>query len=317
VAEVAECEEKVKHQSNISCDRCIVSSESIAVKFCCNCSKFLCSWCTKDHTRRQKTHKHELVDVGEKKEGQKDKSLLNNIPRKAMYCQFHSDEVLKFYCVTCSHLICRDCIVLSHSGHSYDRIEAAAEKEKVDLLKSVQEVDDATSKLEDAMARCEKSVQNIKTRQQSVDDEIKECFKNIYEALHHREEKLLAKSSEVSLMKVTALMLQIEELKRIYIEITRVNGCIKEAAAIYAPAEMLAAKSTMTAKLSSLIKQFKHFSLDPCKSETIIAVLAKSTIIEAIEKFGLVTAGCNPAASTAALYIPQAIKGKAKNCHNY
>lgn len=54
--------------------------------------------------------------------------------RKAMNCQLHSDEALKFYCTTCSCLVCCDCVILSHSGHSYDRIKATAEKEKGDLL---------------------------------------------------------------------------------------------------------------------------------------------------------------------------------------
>ena len=37
MAEVSECEEKARNQSSVNCDRCIVSSESVAVKFCCNC----------------------------------------------------------------------------------------------------------------------------------------------------------------------------------------------------------------------------------------------------------------------------------------
>ena len=235
MAEVSECEEKVRNQSSVNCDRCIVSSESIAVKFCCNCSLFLCSWCTKDHSRWQKTHKHELVDVGEKKEEQQEKSLINSIPRKVMSCPLHSDEVLKFYCVTCSCLICRDCMALSHSGHSYDRIEATAEKERESLLQDIQDADSAANKLEDAIANGEKRSQKIKSRQQSVDNEIKEHFRILYEELHHREEALLAKSAEASLTKITALALQMEEMKRIYMEITRVRGRMKEVSDTYAP----------------------------------------------------------------------------------
>ena len=172
VAEVAEYEEKVKNQSGVNCDRCIVSSESVAVKFCCNCCKFLCNWCTQDHTRCQTTHKHELIEVGGKKQGESEKSLLNSIPRKAVNCQLHSDEVLKFYCTTCSCLICCDCMALSHAGHSYDRIEVNSKKEKGELLLVIENADGAASKLEDAMANGEKVIQNIKTKRQLVDDKI-------------------------------------------------------------------------------------------------------------------------------------------------
>ena len=311
VAEVAGCEEKMQ-SANMSCDRCIDSSEGVAIKFCCDCSMFLCSWCTKDHTRLRVTHKHELVDVGEKKEGQQDKSLLNTIARKVMNCQLHSDEELKFYCTSCSLLICRDCVLVSHSDHSYDRIEATAEKEKSDLLVVIDESDDATTKLENAMAKGEKVIQNIKTKQQSVDEEIRECFKNLVETLHCREESLLARSSEVGLTKVTALMLQIEELKKNFNEISRVRGYIKEAVHTYTPAEMLSAKKAMTIKLASLIKQFNACSLNPCRNDMVCVKFDTASIDEEIKKFGIVTGGCNAATSTASLYIPQAIEGKVK-----
>ena len=311
VAEVTEFEEKIKDQSDVNCDRCIVSSENVAVKFCCNCSKFLCSCCTKDHTRCRETHKHELVDMGEKK-GQQAKSLLNTIPRKVMNCQLHSDEVLKFYCTTCSCLICRDCMALSHSSHTYNRIEATAKKERDDLLVSVSEGVTAVKKLEDVMAKGGKFIQNIKARQLSVDDEIKECFKDLHEALHRREECLLAKSSEISLMKTTALMLQIEEMKKLYSEIIRVSGYIKEAADTYSPTEILSAKKTMAAKLSSLINEFNSSSLDPCKNDTIYTDFAAISVKGEIEKVGIITGGACASTSTASLYIPQAIKGKMK-----
>ena len=52
-ADVAHLEEKIKNPSGVSCDRCIKSSESVAVRFCCNCCKFLCKRCTEDHMRWQ------------------------------------------------------------------------------------------------------------------------------------------------------------------------------------------------------------------------------------------------------------------------
>ena len=312
VAEVAEYEEKVKNQSGVNCDRCIVSSESVAVKFCCNCCKFLCNWCTQDHTRRQKTHKHELIEVGEKKQGESEKSLLNSIPRKAVNCQLHSDEVLKFYCTTCSCLICRDCMALSHAGHSYDRIEVISKREKGELLLVIENADGATSKLEDAMANGEKVIQNIKTKRQLVDDKIKECFQDLHKALNQREESLLAKNSEIELKKTTALKLQGEDMKKMYCEITRVVGLIKEAVDSYAPAEMLAVKKTMETKLKALIEQFNNCSLDSCKNEYLSTSFNTSVTKEEIQKFGEVNEGCSAANSTVSLYKPQAINGKEK-----
>ena len=311
VAEVAEYEDMVSGKSEVCCERCGNSDESMQFKFCCTCCECLCSWCTKDHARAKKTRKHELIEIGEKK-NQDEKSLLNSIPHKTISCPVHSDEVLKFYCKTCSLLICRDCMALSHSGHSYDRIEAVAESEKKDLLPLVEKAESAAGKLEDAMAKGEKTIQNIQMKKKSVDDAVIKCFKELQEALEHRKETLLAKSSEIELSKVTALKLQGEEMKKFHDEIVRVCGRIKEASDIYMPAEMLSAKGPMTEKLSGLLKLFNAFPLDSCKSESIMTDLNNMMIRSEIEKFGVITAGSCASKSTVSLYMPQAIRGKEK-----
>ena len=91
-----------------------------------------------------------------------------NIPRKPMTCQLHEDEMLKFYCNTCSTLICRDCMAIEHSGHSYDRIEKVAEKEKVNLLTNLEAAERAKAKLEEATAKGGKVIQHVKNKQKKL-----------------------------------------------------------------------------------------------------------------------------------------------------
>ena len=308
VAQVAEYEEMVSGKSEVSCNRCGNSDEGMEFKFCCVCCKCLCSWCTKDHARCLETRQHELVNVGEKK-NQGELSLLNTIPHKGSNCSLHPDEVLKFYCKTCSQLVCRDCVVLSHSGHSYDRTESVAESEKGVLWSMIEEAKSAASKLEDAMAKGGKVVQNIHVKQKLMDGEINECFEELQKALASRKLSLLAKSSEVCLRKTTALRLQQEEMKGLRDEIVRVCVHATKAYELYTPAEMLSAKTLMVDKLKNLVTKFKTRSLDPCQNEFMMTNLDMD-IREEIEKFGVIAAGSHAANSTTSLYIPQAIKGK-------
>ena len=83
--EVAEYGVKIESSSDITCDRCLDSSESNATTFCCNCCKFLCSKCKQDHMRHREKYKHELIDLG--KEKVNTKSLLASIPHKSASCQ--------------------------------------------------------------------------------------------------------------------------------------------------------------------------------------------------------------------------------------
>lgn len=314
VAEVAEYEEKIAKESTMNCDRCSVSSDSEAVKFCCNCCNFLCSWCTKDHARRTATRKHELVDVGGKSKSLQ-KSLLNSIQPKRMSCPLHSDEVLKFYCYSkgCSCLVCRDCILLSHSGHTYDHVDAVADKEREDMLSIVENASNAIKKLENAMGKNEKVAQNISNKQNSVEQKIKESFKELYEVLHDREDTLLAKSAEISLGKITALKLQSEDIKKMYDELNRISQLVKEATKEYTPEQMLSTKGIMTAKFDKVMKQFDACSLEPCKTDIMHSDLESAQIKEDIGKFGAVTGGSYAAGSTALFFMPVAIKGKAVN----
>ena len=310
VAEVAEYEQMIKGKSNLKCDRC--GDESDDFKFCCTCCMCLCNWCSKDHTKSLATRKHELIDVGK---SQSEKSLYNSIPHKTISCPVHSDEVLKFYCKTCSLLICCDCMALSHSGHSYDRIEAVAESEKTNLLSTMKKAESSVCKLDKAVTDGEKVIRNVQAKQKSMDDEINQCFQDLQKVLTIRKDILLAKSSEIGLGKVTALKLQGEQMKRLSGEITRVCERIKEASGSYVPVEMLSAKGPMSDKLSSLLEQFDTISLDPCKNERATTYIDSSAITSGIEKLGTVTAGGSCASnSTIALYMPQAcaIKGREK-----
>ena len=92
---------------------------------------------------------------------------LTNVPHKPMNCQLHEDETLKFYCETCSLLICRDCIICEHSGHTYNRVEKVAEKEKADLLSTLETANGAKAKLDDAIAKGGKVMQQIHGKQKA------------------------------------------------------------------------------------------------------------------------------------------------------
>ena len=309
-AEIAQYEAKVKSSSDQSCDRCIKSENGPAICFCCNCCDFLCKMCKDDHQIWRKTLNHELVDVGEDTAKKTEGNVLINIPHKPMFCTLHDDENLKFFCETCQTLICRDCIILEHTGHQYNRIEKIAEKEKSDLLSVLDDVEAAKTKIENAMAQSEKNMQCVQSVKKSVDETITTTFKGLYNALRSREVALLAKSEEIGLGKVTALTIQHEELKGVRDNITDTCQMILTAAQTYSPVEILSTKRTMKERLQDLLKQFRECQLDPKENELIHAYLQASPLSSAITSFGVVTGGCCPSTTTASLYIPRMIVGK-------
>ena len=257
-AAVAHYDSKLQGEEKVNCDRCIETSNGPAVSFCINCCDFLCKVCSKDHKSWRKTLNHELQPVGSsvKAESKVTKSLLKSIPVNPVNCQLHTDEALKFYCETCSKLVCQDCIIPEHSSHSYNCVEKVAEKETADFLSALESADGAKAKLDEAIAKGDQVMVQIQGNQKSIEESIEDAFKVLNEALQNHKKALLAKATEISLGKQTAVTIQGEEFKSLRNEIAETCKMIAAATQIYAPAEMLSIKGVVASKLQLLLKQF-------------------------------------------------------------
>ena len=299
---------KIQSKKEISCDQCVDVTNGPATMFCVECCEFLCKACTKHHKSWRKTLSHELVVAEYKKTA----TPLAKIPHKPLNCPVHEDELLKFFCETCTTLICRDCMAIEHSGHSYDHLEKLAEKHKGQLQASLEHTDSAKIALDDALAAGAKLTQCIQLKQISIEKDIKVTFKALTEAISKREKSLLARAAEVSFGKQTALSIQGEELSSLRREIAATYEMITAAIQSYTAAEMLSAKGPMTSKLEQLLKQYRGTDLAPCKSDMMLSMLPKTELVEQIQSFGDILQGSCPSKAKIDLYLPTAVQYNAK-----
>lgn len=307
-AEVAQYASRMQSKEEISCDQCVDTSSGPAVSFCVNCCDFLCKPCSKHHKTWRKTLNHELMAVGDSKSTSKEEAKpLVNVPHKPMSCQLHEDEVLKFFCETCTSLICRDCVICEHLGHTYSRVEKVAEKEKADLLSVLASAIGAKAKLEGAIAKGGKVMQLIHAKQKSVEEDIESAFKTLSEELQKRKQILLAKTVEIGLGKQTALTVQGEGFKTLCDEIAWACEMVKAATQVYHPIETLSVKGAMVSRLQQLIKQYQEVELEPCRSDMMPNILDPSELAEKMASFGIVVGGSHPLGAKTDLHIPRAI----------
>ena len=308
--EVAEYRVKIESSSAIACDRCLDSSENKATTFCCNCCKFLCSKCKEDHLRHREKYQHELVDIGQG--NLSTKSLLETIPHKKASCQFHSDEVLKFFCETCSQLVCRDCIILKHNKHKYDRVEEVVETGKKELISSVSEANSFADKLETSVTDGGKMIKKIQSKNKSVDEEIRSEFKKLHDALHAREKLLLASNLEVHVEKETALKLQQESMTVLKQNIRQLVSKTNEALSSYTPVELLSAQAAMMEGLKDIKKEYSSYSIELCKNDSVMTSFGTTSLLTDLENFGYITADCYARNSITSLMTSELIQGKEK-----
>ena len=305
---------RIENEEEISCEQCVDTSNGPAVSFCVECCEFICKSCTKHHKSWRKTLGHELVQLSEGKP--ETAKCLKRIPHKPINCQLHENEFLKFFCETCSTFICCNCMVLEHSGHTYDHIEKVGEKQKDELLLSLKNADVAEASLEDALANGGKMVQQIQCKQKSVEKDIRATFKILFDtlsdALSMRKNSLLAKAAEISLGKQSALAIQGEEFSSLRKEIAETCELITADIQSYTPAEMLSVKGLMTNRLQQLLKKYQDIDLEPCRSDMMCSEVDMSELVVNISSVGKVVGNSYPGGAKTDLHLATAVMGKEK-----
>ena len=307
-AEFFKIENKIKNESEISCDKCSKLSSRSTVAFCITCCEFLCKACKK----QCKTCDHKLKPV-EKWSKQAAKPLPDISPIKPVNCILHTDKPFTAYCETCSLLICQKCIIKEHKDHTYHPIdEKVSEREKNALSLKLQEAfsDDVRAKLDDTITKKDENIQQVQNEQASVEEAIESAFKILSETLQSRKECLIDKAAEIGRRKLTPMTTQCEELKTLRDDFVEASVFCRAAIQVYQPAEMLSVKGVMTTRLQQLSKRLQRAKFESCSHTTMPHNLDASELVKQVNSFGAI--GSCPAKAVACLYIPRAIVGKPK-----
>ncbi|XP_061181212.1 uncharacterized protein LOC133189836 [Saccostrea echinata] len=120
--------------SKLLCSFCkLMDKEHIAVSQCISCLDYLCEECTKTHALTRQTIDHKVVPISEIREGKYVREIQSV---QKIRCSQHTDEILRYFCIQCNLLVCRDCIIFEHKSHDFKPI-SNARKEKENKISEV------------------------------------------------------------------------------------------------------------------------------------------------------------------------------------
>ena len=153
---------KVKEPQNMQCEKC---KKSTATSYCRDCGNFVCDKCTELHQIWEEFADHQIASLSDI---QRDAANLVPPSKKVTYCQKHPVNILKIYCETCGELICNDCIIRLHQGHTYDLVTDIFPRYKEEIASSLQPM-----KL--WLATVDKAIQTLDTRANEIDDQRMNC----------------------------------------------------------------------------------------------------------------------------------------------
>lgn len=111
---------KSKFANKILCDAC--SDEIVAIVQCSTCLRNFCLDCGARHqqlvTMELKPSKHSVKPLWEATK-----------VRRTAFCQRHPTHVLRFYCIACQQVTCKECIwSVEHRGHATENAAGAGKR---------------------------------------------------------------------------------------------------------------------------------------------------------------------------------------------
>ena len=165
-----------------SCGEC---EEANVVSFCENCQNYLCELCHQAHKRMASFKSHLVVPPDQAKMQPRAKSF---------QCPKHPSESLTVYCIKCKSVICRDCAIYDHNGHTFKPAMDVSDQIKRSLVSDSKQLE---TKLEAFRSHAEE-VAKVEKHVTVYPDEMKSFIACRFEELH----KLLDKRKEVLLQQV-------------------------------------------------------------------------------------------------------------------
>ena len=246
-------------KSAILCDKC-ANNPAMATKFCRQCG-FICQQCEGVHEAVKGYEDHEIVAIDRVREDVRRYGKVTTSPQK---CSTHARK-LKYYCSTCQHLVCRDCVAIGeHKNHKYENV-SESKKTRFETLESSLKVLEGT-----CQGRITEGIESVKDVKSDIDQQVSkismEINKAIVEAhrkLDERKDELLAQVKAKATEKHNALDKQLKNLRNMNSEIDCVYRVVDSCLHSENVADIAAAHKFMRDKLQQLIHECEIIEVTP------------------------------------------------------
>ncbi|XP_053350870.1 E3 ubiquitin-protein ligase TRIM33 [Clarias gariepinus] len=155
-----------------SAPKCGGCDETALSGWCKECEEALCSDCVSAHQRVKVTRNHTVIP-------QETQSGL----RTSLRCTAHKQERLKFFCVTCGQLTCRDCQLIDHRNHSFLLLEEAVVAQKDHLKKLLDSIKEQRNSVRASLQDLDVRLNSITGVKEILEKQLHQTLHSIYDYL--------------------------------------------------------------------------------------------------------------------------------------
>lgn len=213
--------EKV-NDSELRCGRCKDDVHAPAVAVCYTCGEALCTFCHEMHQRSRELASHSFCTLTEARAASQENAPPPVKPRSYL-CSKHSEE-LKWYCYTCSQVICRDCTVSvkEHREHSFEFIGEVIADEKEGIRSQLSPLAEMLKEVKEGEERVVSEIERLKEIQERRVESIDKSINDSIAVLEERRSALRGESDKIFKHKSKNLSQQLDQLEQAHAAIASV-----------------------------------------------------------------------------------------------
>ncbi len=286
------------------CGSCEENNKAEA--FCEDCSTPICSDCISSHKKLRAVKKHSVVSL----------TLSQPMSQEYVSCILHPDEAIKYYCSTCSCLVCSECL-FAHKEHDSSRIDNVEmlTKEKDELQVVLPELEEAITPIVKTAENICEIVKRIQANKERAKGEIKVAFKQIIDAVENRQLELIQECDNSAEAKTTMLEKQKEGLDKMSTSLQLALDSGRVACTEYTNAEVLAVKGTILKTSNEFLQEARSIDLQPVNNSSLSLVVDNLGVIVSVASLGSIVMGFPyPKLCTLTNINPKLAIGVAKGC---
>ena len=249
------------------------------------CLEFLCPSCQDYHKRQRIFKQHEVLELGEDATS---RLLATLKPRQAPCTEAGHGDTFKFYCKTCSRLVCRECTILTHRDHVHVEIAPAAEEQRGELRSLLESCLELDGKLTQAIGKGEAVLEYVDTSRKEAITVIEEAFDKLHQALEEKRLSLIAATNDIALYRTTALNTQKQEWEESYNQLSRYVDKSNDVLSTHSDEQLLALRGCMHKTLCTLVEKGSAICFEPNQHSDIPVSVSTATLLREIPLCGFV-----------------------------
>ena len=289
---------KAEGKGETVCEMCTSGGEATA--FCRECAMFCCTGCSSSHSNPSK--KHHVLVLKKENDGVVDPNQL---------CQEHNDPMTVF-CFTCRSVVCRDCIIMCHSGHNFNVLKKCALEKRREICNSLVPLRKVQLDITNADKNLCENEGQIDKQGEAIQQSIHELFSQLKSLLEQQEAELLSVSTALVREKKDALAAQRKGLQMAQAEIESLVEFVEQNLENSSDQELMGTSAQLQTKIEEEEKRHHQLFLNTVSTADMVCDLPSVDVIP--KKIGKVTCQstvfqttkiCDlyrPASST--LYVP-------------